>query len=115
MQLPAGSSLKLPRLAAELAAYTVEGDVQIDGESIASGTFAVLEPGRESVLQAGTSAVRLMVLGGDALPERRFMWWNFVSSSRERIVQASADWEAGKFPAVAGETEFIPLPEHKFG
>ncbi len=115
VQLPAGSSLKLPALAAELAAYTVDGDVQIDGESIASGTFVVLEPGRESVLQAGTSAVRLMVLGGDALPERRFMWWNFVSSSRERIVQASADWEAGKFPVVAGETEFIPLPEHKFG
>jgi len=114
VQLPAGSSLRLPVLAEELAVYTVEGDAFLDGEAVAAGTFAVLEPGKEATLQAGAAAVRLMVLGGDALPERRFMWWKFVSSRKERIVQAAAQWEAQGFAKVPGETEFIPLPERRF-
>jgi len=55
-----------------------------------------------------------MILGGDALPERRFIWWNFVSSRKERIVQASKDWETRAFDRVKGETEFIALPERRF-
>lgn len=113
VQIPAGASLKLPPLAQELAIYCVEGDVQVDSAALPAGSFAVLEPGQDSVVQAGATRVRLMVLGGDALPERRFMWWNFVSSSRERIVKASKDWAAGAFAQVPGETEFIPLPEQK--
>lgn len=113
VQLPAGASLTLPQLAQELAAYCVEGDAQLDSAALPAGSFAVLEPGQDAIVQAGATNVRLMVLGGDALPERRFMWWNFVSSSRERIVKASEDWAAGAFAQVPGETEFIPLPEHK--
>lgn len=65
-------------------------------------------------LDVALPAARLMVVGGDALPERRFIWWNFVSSSKERIAQAADDWEAGRFAPVPGETEFIPLPERRF-
>jgi hypothetical protein len=52
-----------------------------------------------------------MLLGGAPLDARRHLWWNFVSSSPERIEQAKADWKEGRFPPVPGETEFIPLPE----
>jgi redox-sensitive bicupin YhaK (pirin superfamily) len=54
---------------------------------------------------------RLMLLGGERLDGPRQMWWNFVSSSPERIEQAKADWKAGRFGQVPSETEFIPLPE----
>ena len=65
-------------------------------------------------LVAGDSAVRLMVIGGDALDAPRHMWWNFVSSRKECIVQAAQDWEAQRFDLVPGETEFIPLPPLRF-
>jgi hypothetical protein len=55
-----------------------------------------------------------MLIGGEPLDAPRFVWWNFVSSSRQRIEQAQADWKAGRFPSVPGETEFIPLPERPF-
>jgi hypothetical protein len=57
------------------------------------------------------AAVRLMLLGGASMDGPRHIWWNFVSSSRERIAQAREDWRAGRFPPVPGESEFIPLPE----
>lgn len=53
-----------------------------------------------------------MLFGGDPLDGERFLWWNFVSGRRQRIVQAAADWKAGRFAAVPGETEFIPLPDN---
>jgi redox-sensitive bicupin YhaK (pirin superfamily) len=71
----------------------------------------VLTEGEEPVVRADT-ATRLMVLGGAPLGHR-FMVWNFVSSRKERIVQAQADWEAQRFPIVSGETEFIPLPARR--
>jgi hypothetical protein len=109
--LPAGASLALPALAQELAVYAVDAGVRIDGELVPAHTLAVLKAGEGALLESAGPAARLMVLGGDALPERRFIWWNFVSSSKERIAQAADDWEAGRFAAVPGETEFIPLPE----
>jgi redox-sensitive bicupin YhaK (pirin superfamily) len=68
-----------------------------------------VKPG--SARPTATAPSRVMLLGGAPLEGRRHIWWNFVSSSPERIERAKADWKAGRFPAVPGETEFIPLPE----
>ena len=111
--LPANGRLSLPPLAPELAVYAVDAEVLIDGTPVAAHTVAVLSPG-VSVELAAPAAARLMVLGGDVLPERRFIWWNFVSSRKERIAQAAQDWEAQAVGQVPGETEFIPLPEKRF-
>jgi redox-sensitive bicupin YhaK (pirin superfamily) len=108
--LSAGDALPLPP-AQERAVYVVDGDAQLDGEDIPPGRMLVLEPGEEPMLSADASA-RVVVVGGAPLGRRR-IWWNFVSSRRERIVQASEDWASGRFAPVPGETEFIPLPESR--
>ncbi len=113
VQLGANGSLLLPTLAEELAVYPVDGPVLIDEEPVAAHTLAVLSPGQPARLEAG-AAVRLMVLGGDALDGHRTIWWNFVSSRKERISQAADDWQAQRMARIAGETEFIPLPERRF-
>src|SRR6266849_10971310 len=107
--LDAGASLPVPREPEERALYLVEGTVAIAGEEFAPGRLLVLRPVTEIVVVARTAA-RLMLLGGAALDGPRHIWWNFVSSSRDRIEQAKADWQAGRFPTVPGESEFIPLP-----
>jgi redox-sensitive bicupin YhaK (pirin superfamily) len=94
----------------ERALFIVEGTVEIAGHSYAAGQLLVLHPGAEVVVTAGET-VRLMLLGGAPLDGPRHIWWNFVSSSPERIEAAKADWKARRFPAVPGETEFTPLPE----
>lgn len=111
--VPAGGRLDLPALEAEQAIYLVEGDLEIDGEALAPREMAVLLPGQPVALftHAGT---RLVVVGGDALDAPRHMWWNFVSSRKERILQASADWEAMRMGVVPGDDEFIPLPPTRF-
>lgn len=113
VQLAAGGTLDLPALAPELALYLVDGDVLVDGQGLARHTLAVLAPGQTVRVEA-VSSTRLMVLGGDALDGPRHMWWNFVSSRKDRIAQAAADWQAQRMGQIAGETEFIPLPEQKF-
>ena len=65
----------------------------------------------ETVVVKAASAARLLLLGGEPLDGARYLWWNFVSSSRERIEQAKADWRAGRFATVPGDPEFTPLPE----
>ncbi|MBP7575014.1 MAG: pirin family protein, partial [Rhodoferax sp.] len=105
--------LEIPVLAQELAVYPVDVDVEIDGQLIAAHTLAVLTPGQVASIRS-TTAARLMILGGDALDGRRHMWWNFVSSRKERIVQAAQDWEDQRMGSIDGETEFIPLPENRF-
>jgi redox-sensitive bicupin YhaK (pirin superfamily) len=87
----------------------VEGTVEIAGEAIAPGRLLVLRPAAKIAVIA-RSAARLMLLGGAKLDGPRHLWWNFVSSSRERIEQAKADWRDGRFPPVPGDGEFIPLP-----
>ncbi|MBA3593831.1 MAG: hypothetical protein H0W47_08530 [Polaromonas sp.] len=74
--------------------------------------LAVQAPGATVALRAGQTT-RLMVIGGDALDGHRFMWWNFVSSRKERIVQASRDWEAQNMGRVPRDTELIPLPARR--
>ncbi len=83
VQLAAGGTLELPPLAQELAVYAVEGDVQVDGDTVAARTLAVLEPDRTLRLHSAGAPVRLVVLGGDALDAPRHIWWNFVSSRKE--------------------------------
>ncbi len=110
VQLDAGAVLELPALAEELALYTVDAGVVVNGEAVPDHRLVVLPTGAASRMEAPTAA-RLMVLGGDALDAPRFVWWNFVSSRKERIVQAAQDWEAQRMGQIAGETEFIPLPK----
>jgi redox-sensitive bicupin YhaK (pirin superfamily) len=113
LQLPAGGALALPSLAPEMALYAVQGGVQVDDRPIDSGALAVLEPGTPARV-AATGPTRLVVIGGEPLDGPRYVWWNFVSSRRERIVAASADWEAQRLGSVAGDPEFIPLPAARF-
>jgi hypothetical protein len=105
VRLPAGGELELPRVA-ELAAYLVDGAAAVGDCALAAHTLAVID--RPARLRA-SSASRVMLIGGDPLGERH-VWWNFVSSSRERIERAKRDWKSGAFASVPGETEFIPLP-----
>jgi redox-sensitive bicupin YhaK (pirin superfamily) len=106
--LSAGDALPLP-LAEERAVYVVEGDAQLDGEDIAPGRMVLLTAAEEPMLSADADA-RVVLIGGAPLGHRH-MWWNFVSSRRERIRQAAADWAAQRMGVVAGETEYIPLPD----
>ena len=113
VKLAADTSFTLPPLAEQMALYPVDGDMLVNGEPLAAHTLAILSPGATVQLSAG-APTRLVVIGGDALDAHRFMWWNFVSSRKERIVQAGDDWAAQAMGQVPGETEFIPLPERKF-
>ncbi|WP_340118297.1 pirin family protein [Pelagibius sp. 7325] len=108
-ELPAGAALALPEEHPERAVYIVEGGLSIGGETYGPATMVVLRPG--PAVLAATAASRLMLLGGAPLEGSRHIWWNFVSSSPERIAQAKADWKDGRFPAVPGDSDFIPLPE----
>ena len=108
-RLPQGSSLPLPNTEQDLAFYVVSGQVSVDGQPYSSGLMAVAGPDRDVRVDAVADS-RVMVIGGDNLG-RRHIWWNFVSTSRDRIEQAKTDWRENRFDAVPGETEFIPLPE----
>ena len=107
--LEPGQSVAVPE-AGELAVYVVEGSVAIDRQFLEAGVLAILENGAQGRVTAESPA-RIMFAGGDALEGERFIWWNFVSSSRERIEQAKKDWREQNFDAVRGEADFIPLPE----
>jgi redox-sensitive bicupin YhaK (pirin superfamily) len=105
--------MQLPALAAEMAVYPVEAGVEVDGEALPPGRMAVLQPGVAATL-AAPGGGRVVVVGGAPLDAPRHMWWNFVSSRKDRIIEASADWEAMRMGTVPGETEFIPLPPTRF-
>lgn len=108
-----GSSLELPDSFTERAVYVIEGRVRIGNTVIDLMTLPVLAPGERVILEADTLA-HVMLLGGEPLPEKRFIWWNFVSTSQERIEQAKHDWLEGRFGKIPGdETEFVPLPQEK--
>lgn len=102
--------LLLPAEHEERAVYLAEGTIELAGEAFGAGRLLVFRPGDEIPIRARGPA-RLLLLGGPAFPTRRYIWWNFVSSSKERIEQAKADWQAGRFAPVPGEHEWIPLPE----
>ena len=95
----------------ERAVMLVGGKAKLDGKALDPFALYVLRPGHQAKLSS-TGPARLMLLGGGAFSTRRYVFWNFVSSSRDRINQAKEDWQAMRFPVVPGdEKEFIPLPE----
>ena len=108
-RLDAGAKAQLPAEYPERAAFVTEGTVEIDGRSFAAGEMIVFEGGVPVLIEAVSDAV-VMLLGGESLGPR-FIEWNFVSSSKDRIDQAKADWRAGrmKLPDLDHD-EFIPLP-----
>lgn len=108
--LDAGATVPLDADHEERAIYVVDGEIEIAGERFEGPRLLIFRPGDRITVRAGRPS-RMMFLGGTALEGPRHIWWNFVSSSRERIAQAKADWKAGRFAAVPDETEFIPLPE----
>jgi redox-sensitive bicupin YhaK (pirin superfamily) len=110
IQLESGAALPIDAAADERAVVVALGDASLDGEPLDLYTLYLLRPGVAMTLRS-TGGGRVMLLGGEAFATPRHVWWNFVSSSRERINQAKHDWKDGRFAAVPGEDEFIPLPE----
>ncbi|HWK53093.1 MAG TPA: pirin family protein [Hyphomicrobiales bacterium] len=109
LRLAAQYRFVFPQDIEERGVYVYAGSVEIGGSRFEAGTLVVLKPNAEIVIRALADSL-CMLLGGDALEGHRHMYWNFVSSSRERIEQAKQDWVQGRFAAVAGDPEFIPLP-----
>ena len=109
--LGGGSSMPIDAMTDERGVLVTEGDVSLDGDRLEPFTLYVLKPGEAMTLSAEIPS-RVILLGGEAFATPRHVFWNFVSSSRERINQAKEDWKAGRFPVVPGDDkEYIPLPE----
>ncbi|WGR62212.1 pirin family protein (plasmid) [Paracoccus ferrooxidans] len=115
--LAAGASLPLPDDHEDRGVYVVEGSIRVAGQSFEAGRMMVFRPGDRISLKAGEAGARLMVLGGETMNGPRYISWNFVASSQERIdaakeAWAQGDWEHGRFRLPPGdESEFIPLPD----
>ena len=114
--LEAGKALRLEGLPAEAAVYPISGEVLLDGVALVPHTMALIEAGAVQagavpVVTAGGGPVQFVVIGGEPLDGHRYLFWNFVSSSKERLAQAADDWSAQRMGQVPGETEFIPLPK----
>ncbi|PPQ40109.1 hypothetical protein SAMN06265338_101659 [Rhodoblastus acidophilus] len=110
--LEAGGAYEIRRQYEERAVYLISGVIEIEGQVFADKSLIVLKPGADVALRARTDA-RVALVAGDPLDGPRFLWWNFVASSRERIVAAREDWIAGRFPGIEGDADFIPAPELK--
>ena len=110
IDLEADAQIAIDDGAVERALYLLEGEAQLDGADIPDKHPVLLDSGTRPVLRAKTP-LKAMLLGGEPLDGPRHLWWNFVSSSKERIEQAKLDWLEGRFGQVPGETEFIPLPQ----
>jgi redox-sensitive bicupin YhaK (pirin superfamily) len=104
-----GGRLTLPEDHEERAAFIVGGSVEIDGQLLDTGDMAIFDQATTGELQAAAGA-RLLMLGGAAPDGHRHLWWNFVSSSKDRIEQAKEDWRRQRMGKIEGDTEFIPLP-----
>ncbi|TGE09497.1 pirin family protein [Hymenobacter fodinae] len=110
--LQAGARFGLPRGYPERGVYIAKGNLEVGGRTYGAGQLLVFTPGIDPVLVA-PEATTLMLLGGEPLGER-FIWWNFVSSRRERIEQAKADWQAGRIVLPPNDNhEFVPLPQDR--
>ena len=107
--LEAGASAPLDADHEERAIYLVDGEVEIAGDRFEGPRLLIFRPGDRITVTASRPA-RMMFLGGAAMGGPRYVWWNFVSSRKERIEEAKEDWRSGRFQPVPGETEFIPLP-----
>ena len=111
LTLAAGTALPIDAATEERAVYLISGEVEIAGDRFTAGRLLVFRPG-DAITLTAVSDARLVLLGGAAMDGPRHIWWNFVSSRRERIEQAKADWKAARFDTVPGDDkEFIPLPD----
>jgi redox-sensitive bicupin YhaK (pirin superfamily) len=110
LRVSAGRRIQIPSLVEEQALYVATGSIELNGQRFEAGTLLVLQARTAAQFTATDDSI-CMLLGGAPLDAKRHLWWNFVSSSLERLEQAKADWKAGRFGKVPGETEFIPLPE----
>ena len=111
MLLGEGGSIPIDSDADERAVMLVGGDAELDGQKLDLFALYILRPGHEARLSSATGG-RLMLMGGQAFATRRYVFWNFVSSSRDRINQAKDDWKALRFALIPGDDqEYIPLPE----
>ncbi|MEM6732115.1 MAG: pirin-like C-terminal cupin domain-containing protein, partial [Myxococcota bacterium] len=109
--LDPGGKLPIDPSHEERAIFIVEGSIEIAGASHAAGEMLILKPG-VPIATLALERTRFMLLGGDPMDGERYIWWNFVSSSKERIEQAKADWQAGRFDTVPNDDEeWIPLPD----
>jgi redox-sensitive bicupin YhaK (pirin superfamily) len=115
--LDAGALLPLPDDHEDRGLYVVSGAVNVAGQTFEAGRMMVFRPGDNIAVAAGAEGARVMLLGGETLNEPRYIWWNFVSSSKERIEHAKqewqrGDWHDGQFALPPGDnSEFIPLPD----
>ena len=109
-EMEAGSRLTLPADYPEQAVYAVDAPLTVNGSPLAPQHMAVLVSGQETTIEAG-DACRVMLLGGEPLDGDRYIWWNFVASSKEAIADAKERWRQQRFGAVPQESEWIPLPD----
>jgi len=115
--LEPGAKLPLPDNHEDRGAYVLEGEVEIAGGAFAAGRMMVFRPGDRVSMKAGPQGARVMLLGGATMEGERYIWWNFVASSKERIEEAkeawrAGDWQNGRFQLPPGDdAEYIPLPE----
>ncbi len=109
--LSSGATLELPVEVAERGVYVAQGEIDVDGRRHGVGEVVEFATGAAAVISAMGDS-RVMAFGGAPLDEPRYIWWNFVSSSRERLDQAKRDWRDERFAPVPGDPERIPLPEH---
>jgi len=111
IELAVGAALPIEAGADERAVMLVGGEADLDGQPLQPYALYVLRPGHEARLSSGGGG-RIMLMGGQAFATRRYVFWNFVSSSRDRINHAKEEWKALRFPLIPGDDqEFIPLPE----
>ena len=114
IKMKKGATFQISKIAEERALYLVNGTIEIDATRYNNRQLLVLRPGHEIVINA-TEDLHFLLLGGAAMDGPRYIWWNFVSSSVERIKRAAADWENAAFAIVPGdEKEYIPLPKVPF-
>ena len=110
-EIPAGGAMVLPAEHVERAVYATDAPLRVDGFELAPTQLAVLPAGKDIEIRTDADT-HVMLCGGDPLDGERHLYWNFVSSSRERIERAKADWQSMRFGTVPGDPEFIPLPDY---
>ncbi|MEM6781506.1 MAG: pirin-like C-terminal cupin domain-containing protein, partial [Pseudomonadota bacterium] len=111
LNLQEGQRIDIPNSTEERAIYVLHGRIEIAGVPYDPEQMMVLSPGDNVTIKA-LESVRMMLLGGATMDGERYIWWNFVSSSKERLEQAKENWKEGRFATVPGDAEeFIPLPE----
>jgi redox-sensitive bicupin YhaK (pirin superfamily) len=111
LRLDAAKRFPFPAAHEERAIYILSGELVVAGDRFAADQLLAFRPGDEITLEGGAVGCHIMLFGGAALNSKRYIWWNFVSSSKERIEQAKEEWRTGRFDIVPGdEEEFVPLP-----